>query len=148
VHVTNSGRGRSESTALRPDAARTFARGILALCDEIDGGEAKEAPLATPVKVGDRVVVTQNGMVYERDENVGREGTLLSIDHADPQQPYKVDVDGDGVWWCKEVAPVSVSAPAPSPFAAHVDEAKRLLAGTDHTGADVIVLARELHENA
>src|SRR5690606_37429948 len=47
---------------LRPSVARPFARGILALADEIDGGEAtNEAPVDARPKVGDRLRVTKNG---------------------------------------------------------------------------------------
>ncbi|MDH6625784.1 hypothetical protein M2271_003595 [Streptomyces sp. LBL] len=52
--------------------------------------------------------------------------------------------------WAAEVElvdePAEASEPAPptSAFARHVDEAKKLLDGTAHTGADVVNLAREL----
>ncbi len=44
---------------LDPAPARTFARGILALADEIDGGEKAEVKADTRPKVGDRVRVTK-----------------------------------------------------------------------------------------
>jgi hypothetical protein len=48
------------SVFLDPGPARTFARGILALADEIDGGEA-EASASLP-KIGTRFRVTRNGV--------------------------------------------------------------------------------------
>lgn len=234
VHVTSKERHWSASTAMAPDVARTFARGILALADEIDGGEAKEAPADTRPKVGDRVMIVRNGYSAEGDENVGRVGVVAETDYADELGTYRVSLPNDDYgWWCAEVELVDepaglidkegladwerdlltkpstalavgtrvrvleasyipaatgmlgtvyaatdqrgrlrvqmdgevgtvdnklyadrwevVDEPKPSPsspFARYVEEAKRLLTGTDHRGADVIVLARELHEQS
>lgn len=218
---------------LAPDAARTFARGILALADEIDGGGAEEAPALRRIpKVGDRVRVVRNGP-SDGDDHIGQVGAIAAIDTHDNVYPYRVSFPDDSYgWWCTEVeyvdeptdtrpkvgdrlrvtqnnpwaCPVEVgdtitvtetrydrgadspdfvrfvdrigwpwgipltavepvtddletladwerdliegaeapAEPAPSPFARYVDEAKRLLTDTDHTGADVIALAREL----
>ncbi|MYR43117.1 hypothetical protein [Streptomyces sp. SID5910] len=46
---------------LTPDKARTFARGILALADEIDGGET-EVPILTLPAIGTRFQVTEDGL--------------------------------------------------------------------------------------
>jgi hypothetical protein len=81
--------------------ARTFARGILALADEIDGGEqaAVPAPVRSRPTVGDRVVITK----YRNTTSggfVGREGTLEVVDPDDDYLTYRVQFDGDrrGVW--------------------------------------------------
>lgn len=216
---------------LRPSVARTWARGILALADEIDGGEAtNEAPTLKRIpQIGDRVRVVRNSP-EDGVTNVGREGTLADIDDGDSVMPYRVRFVEDAYgWWCAEVEYVDVepadepipnlpaigsryrvtkgglafasvnvgdvvevtsrrdryfgadldgerwyfrpehignglepveepladwerdlieSAKAASPFTAHVDEAKRLLAGTDHTGADILALAVELADRS
>jgi hypothetical protein len=146
--------------------ARTFARGILALADVVDGGEAATTPTgARPVQVGDTVRVLR---ATYGELTHGRVGTVTSTSggfrawEGDPH-PYDVEfADGDCVHaaevelveaapladWERELLEDADPQPTPSPFARYVEEAKRLLTGTDHTGADVIVLARELHEAA
>ncbi|MEU3285629.1 hypothetical protein [Streptomyces longwoodensis] len=138
------------SVFLDPGPARTFARGILALADEIDGGEAEEA---RAIRVGDRVEIVRAERWSSAEE--GRVGVVGTVDEDDDHLPYRV-VDEHGVYiaWCAEVRRVDEPAedagpePTPSPFARYVDEAKGLLEGTDHTATDVIILARELHESA
>jgi hypothetical protein len=152
VHIDSGDRESSASTALNPSDARTFARGILALADEVDGGEAATTSAGVrPLQVGDRVRVVGSAP-GDRGRHVGDVGTLDIIDPDDPSLPYRVRLSGDSTRWCTEVErvdePTDTPQPTPSPFARYVEEAKRLLTGTDHTGADVIVLARELHEAA
>ncbi|MEU3729950.1 hypothetical protein AB0E81_11155 [Streptomyces sp. NPDC033538] len=60
-----------------PDAARTFARGILALADEIDGGEAE--PADTRPKVGDRLRVTK----VRADATLVRVGQIITVHATD-----------------------------------------------------------------
>jgi hypothetical protein len=144
---------------LDPAPARTFARGILALADEIDGGEVKEeAPAVKPVpQVGDRVSIVEDDSYSMPGEFIGRTGVLREAKTDGRGMPYRVRLDDpsgtwdEGSWWVKEVELLDEETPADTPvnpFAAHVDEAKRLLADTDHNGADVIRLARELADRA
>ncbi|AKZ59208.1 hypothetical protein SAM23877_6163 [Streptomyces ambofaciens ATCC 23877] len=100
--------------SLRSDAARTFARGILALADEIDGGEAEEVPaLSRTPKVGDRVRVVRNAYSFEGAENIGRVGVLKEVTPEDAQS-HRVSFTDDAYgWWCAEVEYVE-SAPADS----------------------------------
>ncbi|MGW1268151.1 hypothetical protein [Streptomyces sp. NPDC002491] len=207
---------------LRPDDARTFARGIIALADEIDGGEAAEAEPTRAPQAGDRVRVVRNSP-RSTDEHIGECGTLKRVDEFDDRLPYLVDLPTNSYWWCAEVelvdepetapvikvgdkvrvlkdddlrageyvgktgivadvypgerlaynvqfgdgsgrhgdrdngywnvaevelvdepADVAEASPARSPFVVHIDEAKRLLDGTDHSGADVVRLAEIL----
>jgi hypothetical protein len=153
-------------TWLNPDAARTFARGILALADEIDGGEGDTPTL----KIGDKVEVVADNFA----SLIGKRGTLVDIVSRDTMYPYRFRAEGrsSGDVWVQEVRKVDEPAglldeagladgerdlnesaaaaaePTPSPFARYVDEAKQLLEGTSFTATDVIVLARELHESA
>jgi hypothetical protein len=100
--VARSNGNRKMETFLSADKARTFARGILALADGIDGGEEKdEAKPSRPVKVGDRVRVVRNAYDYEDRGYIGRVGTLAFIDTDD--QPYRVAFDDYDYWWCAEV---------------------------------------------
>ncbi|MDH6625783.1 hypothetical protein M2271_003594 [Streptomyces sp. LBL] len=100
-------------SALRPNEVREFARGILALADEIDGGEAKaEAPKPAP-KVGDRVRVVRNAYVGDGAANVGNVGRLARTDIYDDKCQYRVELDGIG-WWCAEVELVDAPAEAPA----------------------------------
>jgi len=156
VHVTSKSRGASASTALEADDARKFARGILALADEIDGGEADA--MKPEIKVGDKVRIVRNSP-WDGDKHVGRVGVLASVDSHDHVMPYRVSFPDDSYgWWCAEVELVDTTTPTDEPapavepglsaFAAHVEEALSLLAGTTYTGADVITLARELADRA
>ncbi|WP_327379394.1 hypothetical protein [Streptomyces sp. NBC_01212] len=88
--------------------ARTFARGILALADEVDGGEAREEP----VKVGDFVEITGDDV----SSYVGRRGYLRKIDGSDPDLPYLLKGNnGAGLydWWARAVRKVDAPEPAP-----------------------------------
>ncbi|MEU1254835.1 hypothetical protein ABZ445_16295 [Streptomyces chartreusis] len=112
----------------RPEKAAEFARGILRLVGERTNGN--ESP-----QIGDLVEVTTD-RDYSSD-CVGKRGVLKVIDTD--SIPYLVE----GVGWVVSVRKVTPTT-SDNPFAAHVDEAKRLLEGTVHTGADVVALAREL----
>lgn len=171
--VARDSAGRRVTAYVTPLTARTFARGILALADEIDGGETEEAPKRTP-QVGDRVRVLY--AKYRRRYH-GVIGTVVSTTDAwqpmsGPVHPYRVKIDGEDydVWaaeveildepaglldeaglaeWERsliESAEASAAEPVPSSFAVHVGHAKALLAGTDHCGADVIRLAEILSQ--
>ncbi|MFF3312523.1 hypothetical protein [Streptomyces sp. NPDC002952] len=97
VHVSSKERGRVASTALETAEARAFARTLLALADEIDGGEAKEEPKRAP-KVGDRVRVTLDDEDIRTGEYVGKVG-VLQVDHgAGSGNRYRVKFgDGSGL---------------------------------------------------
>lgn len=142
------------------EAARTFARGILALADEIDGGET-EASLAdrerellakpAPVKVGTRVRVLEASWLPEA---TGELGTVC----APTDQPGRIRVRMDRPGVCAvgdqlyadrwEILDAPADEPtdtsAPTRGAQLVTQAKALLAGTDHTASDVVALARFL----
>ncbi|GAA0641637.1 hypothetical protein GCM10009548_02350 [Streptomyces malaysiensis subsp. malaysiensis] len=92
-----------------PADARTFARGILALADEIDGGETTaDDSAAQDVKAGDRVEITSSAGYAK----MGAVGRLVQID--DDHLPYHVKEDDGGyVWFAAEVRKVD-DAPAPS----------------------------------
>jgi hypothetical protein len=79
---------------LTPADARTFARGILALADEVDGGE-KAADPKPAIKVGDRVRIITAG---SRGARV-RAGEIYTVrDVAD----YDIRVAGagaNGLWY-------------------------------------------------
>ncbi|WP_329168369.1 KOW motif-containing protein [Streptomyces sp. NBC_01267] len=98
---------------LTPTAARTFARGILALADEIDGGETPE-PARAP-RVGDRVRVLEDDPGNRAGEFVGKVGTLLSVDKASEYTPYCVQFgDGTGYygkWWVDAVELLTTDVP-------------------------------------
>jgi hypothetical protein len=95
--------------------ARTFARGILALADEIDGGEqvAVPAPVRSRPKVGDRVAITK----YRHTESggyVGKEGTLEVVDLDDDYLTYRVQFDDAHGVWAADVRRVDESAASSS----------------------------------
>lgn len=96
--------------ALTTDAARTFARGILALADEIDGGEVEAPALRRIPQVGDKVRIVRNAYDYEGTTNVGREGELREVTPEDAQK-YRVRLPDDSYgWWCAEVEYVEEEA--------------------------------------
>lgn len=74
--------------------ARAFARGILALADEIDGGEAVASDGGAP-KVGDDVLITKE-FPDGTGSYTGSTGQLLSVNPSDGRFPYEVDVQGYG----------------------------------------------------
>lgn len=114
--------------------ARKFANQIL---DFVGRGAADDVD----IQRGDYVEVTKyrtNDRTY-----VGKQGRVTEIDTD--HIPYYVAFDDGNAAWAVEVRKVPASA---SPFTTHIDEAKRLLADTAHTGADVVALARELADRA
>jgi hypothetical protein len=124
---------------LDPADARTFARGILALCDEIDGGEAKKEPA-----VGTRVRVTHDDMT----SNIGKCGTLLNVDKGgENQYTYRVLFDGMsaalGGVWVLDVEPTDTPADPRAELITRADEVLEER-GLDYTATDVIALARFL----
>jgi hypothetical protein len=139
------------------DTARTFARGILALADEIDGGEVAEAapPARTPV-VGDKVRVAEDDAFNRRGEFVGLVGTLKEIRSSARRLPYYVEFGtgsgkhGDpvnGKWYCAKVELVDEpdTAPDPEPSLSvrgeFVVEAQALLVGKEYTAMDLVTVA-------
>ncbi|MFG3014356.1 hypothetical protein ACGFZB_28835 [Streptomyces cinerochromogenes] len=137
---------------LSPDAARTFARGILTLADEIDGGEAKEEPKPEPVKVGDRVRIVR---ATYADHTHGREGVVTSTSETwrniyGDQHPYIVRLDGyDGdTVHVAELERVPTPADEPitpaNPRADFITQARALLDDYAHTVDDVLTVARFL----
>jgi hypothetical protein len=147
---------------LDPADARTFARGIIALADEIDGGEVAEAATTetrTP-KVGDRVRIVEDDPYVKPGAFVGRTGVLRQAEADGRGKAFRVRLDDtsdtwdDGSWWCAEVAlldepaePATTLEPVPvvSLRGDFVAQAKMLLAGVEHTSAaDVIHLAQVL----
>lgn len=101
----NQGGNFRTAALVRPSDARAFARGILSLCDEIDGGEVKPAP----VKVGDLVRITA-----EYSDGTGRctgkTGPLVEVNLDDTEFPYEVDVPGYGRCGAHSVALVGGTA--------------------------------------
>ncbi|MYY03104.1 MULTISPECIES: hypothetical protein [unclassified Streptomyces] len=99
-------------------------------------------------KVGDRVRITQ-GYKYAPGYFAGMTGTLVEVDPDDSNLPYRVQGDGEPSWEKVWAHAVEVVTPV-DPFAGAgagpsrdtlVIRAKELLAGTDHTAADIIRMA-------
>jgi hypothetical protein len=90
------------------------------------------------IKVGDRVRVVRKYQVGESDYD-GQHGTVTRLDVGD-HYPYYVQCDGQGFSvWMHEVQPLT-----PATYGDReslVTRAKTLLAGTEHTGADVVAMA-------
>ncbi|MYW28212.1 hypothetical protein [Streptomyces sp. SID2119] len=138
----------SDNVSPTPDAARTFARGILALADEVDGGAAKAEPAEdTRPKVGDRVIVVEDDPDDRTGEFVGLVGTVVSV-NGGFSTPFKVKFgDGhhgraDGYWWCRGVKPASPAADTiTTPTReAYLHRAAELL-GANPSASDLIELA-------
>ncbi|MFF1684459.1 MULTISPECIES: hypothetical protein [unclassified Streptomyces] len=91
---------------LLPANARIFARGVLALADEIDGGEQPEP---APVKVGDRVEILPS---EHNPSTVGKVGIVDRIDVWDEVLPYRVcdEATRTAIAWASSVR--KVDAPA------------------------------------
>ncbi|WP_030962622.1 hypothetical protein [Streptomyces sp. NRRL S-378] len=64
---------------------------------------------------------------------------MTSIDIEDDEVPFRVVDDSGGVTWAEEVEPAD--RPRGADREALVTRAKELLAGTEHTAADVIAMA-------
>ncbi|MFJ3588631.1 hypothetical protein ACIQUY_04985 [Streptomyces sp. NPDC090231] len=131
--------------------ARTFARGILALADEVDGGEAKEPEADSPVKVGDKVRVLVDDPDAQAGRFVGLAGTLAEMDLTDSSTPFMVRFgegdhgDIDGSWWCRRVELVTnepiATTPAPSRAELLTQARMHMSDVTTYTAADLIELA-------
>lgn len=135
---------------LTPEKARTFARGILALADEIDGGEVQKEP-ATSIKIGDRFRLTRR-YLEGADVEVGE--TVTVVEHV-PGGDFRAVSDRTGRKWRfgpenigdgleRIEAKASDEAPLANPRARYITEAKALLSDTDSSAADVIRLAEFL----
>ncbi|MFF3140852.1 hypothetical protein ACFVRU_03710 [Streptomyces sp. NPDC057927] len=104
--------------SLRADAARTFACGIIALADEIDGGEVVEAPKPRNPQVGDRVRIVKDDPYTKTGVFVGRTGVVRDVKDGDRTMPYRVRLDDpsntwdEESWWCAEVELVDERGPA------------------------------------
>ncbi|PPS86467.1 hypothetical protein [Streptomyces sp. MH60] len=100
-----------------------------------------------PVREGQIITVhatdydNDNGVDYVRTRlgDVDEYAYFISLDNVEPVTDEPADL----------IESAADASPEPTPsssFAHHVTEAKRLLADTDHTGADVVALAVELDE--
>ncbi|MER6485686.1 hypothetical protein ABT264_19285 [Streptomyces virginiae] len=129
LDVTPHGNFRTDGQRIRGSLRWTFSPESIG-----NGLERVEDSPASSIQVGDRVRVTD----ADPASYVGRVGTVKSVDARDDAPCYLVSFgDGshgadDGQWWCVNVEPANESL---------VTRAKELLAGTDHTGADVIAMA-------
>jgi hypothetical protein len=127
-----------------PANARTFARGILALADEIDGGETPATE--EPLKVGDSVVI-----VREYDDRTGhvdgKPGTIVRLDPQDPRFPYRVRLYEEDVWVheVRKIADAPTVAPpadAPVKIGDKVRVTVANLGGYDVSYGDVLTVTR------
>lgn len=150
------GRHMMETYLLTSDA-RTFARGILTLADEIDGGEVVEAPAPGvaakwgTIQPGDTVRV----LVDDAECATVRRGDKFTVHSANAGTVTVHDGRGD-FWYFSHAesielvddvpaeSPADEPAPVLSTHAAHVRNAKTLLADTAHTAADIVRLAEFL----
>ncbi|EHM24268.1 hypothetical protein SPW_7362 [Streptomyces sp. W007] len=140
--ATHYGEHKME-TFLSADAARTFARGILALADEVDGGEAKAEPADVAPRmpdIGDRVRVLMDG-ANSAEVASGDVFTVTSVGRS--------DFNTDAGWYFRpgdvEILPVSPSAAASTTFTreAYLHRAAELLGATP-SASDLIELANYL----
>ncbi|MFJ4768508.1 hypothetical protein ACIP88_05225 [Streptomyces uncialis] len=127
-----------------PSVVRAFARELIALADEVDGGEVPVESTLRPVATGDRVRVVHPERTL-RGTYTGALGTVDEIDADDDRLPYRVITDGGAAVWCYEVERVGDSPdPHPPTRADLVGQAKALLSGVEHAADDVIRLAEFL----
>ncbi|MEU7243362.1 hypothetical protein [Streptomyces sparsogenes] len=148
VHLVARKNGRfATDLILSLEKTREFARALIALADEIDGGEAAD----TRLKVGDRVVIVREWKTGTGTDD-GTAGTLVQLDAEDEHFPYCVCPDSDPgrTVWAHEVQRecVAESAEAPAPSvaptrAALLEEARRLV-GPSAAPRDVVEYARFL----
>jgi hypothetical protein len=150
------------SPYLSPGDARTFARGILALADEVDGGETVKAPKPADeptvrgIKVGDRIRIITTGSRGARVE-AGEIYTVRKVTE------YEVQVDGDGAngrWYLspddveivdeadEPAAPLAEKGPTLPTRAELLSQARDLMSGEDYTAYDLIALADYLAEES
>ncbi|MFG2292007.1 hypothetical protein [Streptomyces sp. NPDC048603] len=87
-------------------------------------------------------VLLAEGARVRRVADHSRMGTVDDVDSGDPVMPYHVKWDDDeyGVWvYAEDIE--AVPAPSTADRESLVTRAKELLAGTAHTGADVVAMA-------
>ncbi|WP_069752913.1 hypothetical protein [Streptomyces sp. EN16] len=143
-HIVSYPHG-ADSIYVSPDDARTFARGILALADEVDGGEEKAG---NRPKVGDRVTVVEDDPDDETGKFVGLVGTLTSVDGG-AGTPFRVKFgegshgQTNGYWWCRRVEPVSPTAATITrpTREAYLHRAAELLGRNTYSAHDLMRLA-------
>ncbi|WP_328742954.1 hypothetical protein OG436_29625 [Streptomyces caniferus] len=140
--------GDAGNVVADPEAVRTFARGLLALADEVDGGEV---PAPNAVKVGDRFRVTRDRLKCA-SVCCGDVLTVSSVSSTAPGR-FHAKKGGDELVWTFNVGDIGnglerVDEPAPSvaPARRAILEEARTLAGPDATQADVLAVARFLTE--
>ncbi|MFJ6237987.1 hypothetical protein ACIQH0_28355 [Streptomyces griseus] len=138
-----------------PADARTFARGILALADEMDGGEETAKPTTdSRPKVGDILRITED---YPRNApvEVGDVITVTAVDYDNLSGPDHIrfladgDKPGDYQWFVplSAVEPVAdepdgTSATAKSSRARLLEAAMDAMSGSNtYTASDLIELA-------
>lgn len=91
--MTHDVEGYAGNVLAAPDAVRIFARGLLALADEVDGGEDPED--APSVKVGDRFQITR-----DRVEFAGvSAGDLVTVVSVDSYGGFRATAEGDPRVW-------------------------------------------------
>ncbi|MFF1625618.1 hypothetical protein [Streptomyces sp. NPDC058272] len=128
-------------TYLPVSDARTFARGILALADEIDGGEVAEEPTVTAkwgaIKPGDKVRI----LIDTAECADVSAGDVFTVHKVDERCVTVDDTANGGHWYFSNTEsielvddvpaePTDVPAPARSSRAKYVEEAKELLGST------------------
>lgn len=123
--------------------ARTFARGILALADEIDGGEAKEPTTDTRPKVGDRLRVTVDTPRCA-PVKAGDVITVIDVDYDDPgavEDFVRFLADGDGPGDYQWYVPLSATEPVTerSATTVKVGDRVRVVKDDPHTRAGEFV---------
>lgn len=162
LEAVHNGEHKME-TYLSASKARVFARGILALADEINRGEAKEEE-PSPLKPGDKIRILVDDAEYA---DVSR-GDVFTVHEVRDTLVVVDDPANDGYWYFRDAenwekvvtepapladwerdlmgeSPADEPEPVVSRHAAHVRAAKELLAGVEHTSAaDVIHLAQFL----
>jgi hypothetical protein len=147
------------AVGMQPDDARTFARGILALADEVDEGEkaAESTPAEEPtvrgIKVGDKARVLVDGAegaeVLRGDVFVVSRlsGSTIIVDFEEGDRTYKwyfreaeslEKVTDEPVIDASKIVVLDDSAPA---RAALLSQARDLMSGEDYTAHDLIALA-------
>ncbi|MFF6928310.1 hypothetical protein [Streptomyces californicus] len=160
--ATSHGAHKME-TYLDTADARTFARGILALADEVDGGEVEPAEDSRP-KVGDLLRVTKD---YPRHAPV-KTGDVITVSVTDYDSPggredhVRFTASGDGPndyqWFVplsavepvidEPVAPTTTAVTTPT-REAHLRLAAELMGDNPYSARSLIELADYLAgENA
>lgn len=84
----------SREVYLDPAPARKFARGIIALADEIDGGEAKEGTAEPTLKPGDKIRI----LVDDAEFADVKQGDVLTV-HEITTTTVTVDDEVNGGFW-------------------------------------------------